>query len=360
VRGVTSDADLDEACPEERLRDGALCRLTMVAPPGRVVCFGEAMLRSAEGVVSPGGAEYNVACALGRLEVGTAWVSALPTAVDLIEAEAEAANVHLEIHRSEHPVGTYSVDFAEHSVEYHRDSSAFAHIDGETFDWRTLLTGARWLVLSGITPMLGDGPRAAWGAALTFAELDGTQIALDLNHREQLGSLEDLWTTVRPRMRMFHVLVLSPASLAGIAELEGMEKPSTYEENLLALQELRRRFLIPHLCCCFKRPEGEGRQKRWSVVSHTFGMDSTEEDAVVHQPIEPLGGGDAWLAGFIDALMEHGHGPVSPLIGALRGDVLSALSQNTAGDISRVNREALDETESKRTFTDGLHRILFI
>ena len=103
-----------------------------------------------------------------------------------------------------------------------------------------------------------------------------------------------------------------------------------------------------------------GRQKRWSVVAHAFGMDSTEDDAVIHSPVENLGGGDAWLGGFIDALSEHGHGPVSSLIGALRGDLLAALSQNTVGDVSTVTREELDEFESKREFSTGTHRVLMI
>ena len=96
------------------------------------------------------------------------------------------------------------------------------------------------------------------------------------------------------------------------------------------------------------------------MVAHAFGMDTTEDDAVIHSPIENLGGGDAWLAGFIDALSEHGHGPVSPLIGALRGDLLAALCQNTEGDISMVTREELDEFEAKRDFTSGEHRMLSI
>jgi len=89
-------------------------------------------------------------------------------------------------------------------------------------------------------------------------------------------------------------------------------------------------------------------------------MDTTEDDAVIHSPIENLGGGDAWIAGFIDALSEHGQGPVSPLIGALRGDLLAALCQNTVGDVSTVTRGELDEFESKREFVSGENRCLEI
>ena len=318
------------------------------------------MLRESEGAITPGGAEYNVACALARIGTSAAWVSVLPNDETMVESTGKEAGVHLEIQRSELPVGRYTIDSAAQSVIYDRANSGFAHLNPSDFDWRTLLSGARWLVLSGITPLLGEGPRSAWGGALTFAELDGTLIAMDFNHRPALGSIEELWAIVRSRMRMFHVLVLSAESLAHIAELEGMEKPSNYAENIEALAELRRRFLIPHLCCTFKRPETLGTQRRWSVIAHSFGLDSTEQDAIIHSPVEHLGGGDAWLAGFLDALSEHGHGPVSPLIGAMRGDLLAALSQQTKGDVSQVSRDQLDEYEAKRNWKQEGDRTLEI
>ena len=72
------------------------------------------------------------------------------------------------------------------------------------------------------------------GSALTFAELDGTLIAMDFNHRPGLGSIDALWEIIRPRMRMFNVLILSAESLSKIAVLEGINKPENYEENIEA------------------------------------------------------------------------------------------------------------------------------
>ena len=332
----------------------------MPAPPGRIVCFGEAMLRESEGVISPGGAEFNVACALARIGTTSAWVSVLPEQETIIHSTANEANVHLEIQLSKRDIGRYKIDSEASSVVYDRMDSGFAHLNPRDFDWRTLLSGARWLVMSGITPLLGKGPRSAWGGALTFAELDGTLIAMDLNHRPALGTIDTLWEIIRPRMRMFNVLILSAESLSRIAVIEGIKKPENYEENVEALAELRRRFLIPHLCCTFKRPESRNTQRRWSVVAHAFGLDSTEKDAIIHTPIEPLGGGDAWLAGFLDALSEHGHGPVSPLIGAMRGDLLAALSQRTEGDVSLVSRDELDAFEERRKWDQTENRTLTI
>ena len=332
----------------------------MPAPPGRIVCFGEAMLRESEGVITPGGSEFNVACALARIGTTSAWVSVLPEEETIIHSTANEANVHLEIQLSKRDIGRYTIDSEASSVVYDRMDSGFAHLNPRDFDWRTLLSGARWLVMSGITPLLGEGPRSAWGGALTFAELDGTLIAMDLNHRPALGTIDTLWEIIRPRMRMFNVLILSAESLSRIAVIEGIKKPENYEENVEALAELRRRFLIPHLCCTFKRPESRNTQRRWSVVAHAFGLDSTEKDAIIHTPIEPLGGGDAWLAGFLDALSEHGHGPVSPLIGAMRGDLLAALSQRTEGDVSLVSRDELDAFEERRKWDQTENRTLTI
>ncbi len=332
----------------------------MPAPPGRIVCFGEAMLRESGGMITPGGAEFNVACALARIGTTSAWVSVLPEQETIIHSTANEANVHLEIQLSKRDIGRYKIDSEASSVVYDRMDSGFAHLNPRDFDWRTLLSGARWLVMSGITPLLGKGPRSAWGGALTFAELDGTLIAMDLNHRPALGTIDTLWEIIRPRMRMFNVLILSAESLSRIAVIEGIKKPENYEENVEALAELRRRFLIPHLCCTFKRPESRNTQRRWSVVAHAFGLDSTEKDAIIHTPIEPLGGGDAWLAGFLDALSEHGHGPVSPLIGAMRGDLLAALSQRTEGDVSLVSRDELDAFEERRKWDQTESRTLTI
>ncbi len=46
-------------------------------------------------------------------------------------------------------------------------------------------------------------------------------------------------------------------------------------------------------------------QKRWSVVVGEEGTYSTEAHGLHHKPIQAIGGGDAWLAGFVDALVEQ-------------------------------------------------------
>ncbi|HIH82169.1 MAG TPA: hypothetical protein HA309_07025, partial [Candidatus Thalassarchaeaceae archaeon] len=50
----------------------------------------------------------------------------------------------------------------------------------------------------------------------------------------------------------------------------------------------------------------------------------------------------------------------SPLIGAMRGDLLAALSQRTKGDVSLVSREELDAFEEQRKWDQNENRTLTI
>ena len=316
---------------------------------GRVVCFGEAMLRHSpapEGwtgesvtltgsphAVTPGGAEYNVACALARLGGEATWVSAVPEAgASEVLEPARSAGVNLELVESAHPLGTYRVIPETATVEYDRSESAFAHLEPGAIDWRARLSGARWLVVSGITPLLGEGPLANWSAALTFAELEGTLVALDLNHRPQLGKFEELWAKVEPRLRQMHMLVLSPSALETMAG----------EASGRAVEELRKRWNLPYVACTWKQDLGDGRQSRWSVMAHPLGVASTETRPVTHNLVESLGGGDAWLAGAVDGLI----GGLEAEAVCHRGDLLAALTQATFGDLGEVTREQLSRLES--------------
>jgi 2-dehydro-3-deoxygluconokinase len=310
----------------------------VIDQPSLVVCFGEAMLRqsqddSGETQNTPGGAEYNVACALANLGTSVKWVTSLPVdeSADLITLPAIESGVQLTIITSEHPVGEYEVVKEDKTVLYNRANSAFSHLKSGDIEWRQEISGARWLVISGITPLLGDGPKANWATAMTFAELDGTLVALDLNHRPALGTFEELWNEVEPRLRQVHLLVLSPENLL---TLTGQSSPEM-------LVELRAKWNLPYIACTWKE-EGNGVQNRWSAVAHSRGLSTTLEKDVSHTPVEPLGGGDAWLAGFIDGLLEG----MNPSDCCRRGDILAALTQRTFGDLGNVGRDELSRWES--------------
>ncbi|MFN3511472.1 MAG: sugar kinase [Phenylobacterium sp.] len=169
--------------------------------PGRIVCFGEVLLRlSAPGAgrllqspqldVCVGGAEANVAVSLARFGREAAVVSLLPD-----NALGRAARDELR----RHGVDTSGVRFAPgrmglyflspgavlrpSEVTYDRAGSAFAVADPGAVDWETRLSGAAWLHLSGVTPAIGAGAAEAAVRAAREARRLGVKVSFDGNFR---------------------------------------------------------------------------------------------------------------------------------------------------------------------------------
>lgn len=171
---------------------------------GRVVCFGELLLRLTaprrelllqRGCldVHVGGAEANVAVGLACLGHETAMISRVPPS-----PLGDAAVGHLRrygvcvdgVARGDGRMGLYfesaGAGLRPSSIIYDREGSSFTLAGEGDFDWERLLDGADLLHLSGITPALGArSARAALGAA-EAARSRGSRISFDSNYRSQL------------------------------------------------------------------------------------------------------------------------------------------------------------------------------
>jgi 2-dehydro-3-deoxygluconokinase len=176
---------------------------------GRVVCFGELLLRltapgrelllqSGHFDVHVGGAEANVAVGLARLGHETAMVSRVPDT-----ALGDAAAGHLRrygvdasaVATGAGRMGLYflapGAGLRASDIVYDREGSAFALAGPEGFDWDALLDGAALLHLSGITPALGPRSAEAAVAAAEAARAKGVAVSFDGNYRAQLWSRWD-------------------------------------------------------------------------------------------------------------------------------------------------------------------------
>ena len=170
----------------------------------RVVCFGELLLRmSAPGrerlLQSPqlevriGGAEANVGVSLSYFGHQ---VAAVGTLADNPLGEAAAGELRrhgLDTSGLRKAAGRMGLYFlapgAIHrpaEVLYDRADSAFALAAADVYDWSTLLHGADWLHLSGVTPALGARTAAAALAAARGARAAGVKVSFDGNFRPRL------------------------------------------------------------------------------------------------------------------------------------------------------------------------------
>jgi len=387
-----------------RLPMHSMCRGLATQPS--LLTFGEVMLtyKPAPGaepiatgvshvVQAVGGSELNVAAAYAQLDGpgsrSSSWVSIFPEGPmgDLVMSTADTLGVATEhVQRAaDSDIGTLHVvdDGSGPRPHFQRRQSAFCtQSSAETFPWSELLAKPNWYFLSGITPLLTAGARAAWNAsldALPAASSAGTPpyVCLDVNYRPALGSFDDLWAVIKPQLSRVTFLMLSGDTLEKLATAEGCwEAPKAdetlYDVQVKALSAVRDRWGVPLVGCSFKRPvaadaaaTGGGRQKtvifgggtrRWSTVAFEGGVASTAEMPIEHAPIQALGGGDAWMAGFIHCLNSRAFagcaayplGELTSLLQAAcrRGDLIAAMHMRTHGDMSSVQGAELFEVEA--------------
>ena len=318
-----------------------------------VLCVGEAMLRrmSDSDDVTIGGAELNVAIALAQFGWDITWLSVLPEDDDGIVSYASKYGVDSLIFRSAGKVGEYTVNVDEKNVEYDRSDSAFAQLDADSIPVRSLLRNTEWIHLTGITPVLGDGPKALWNRLLTFAELDGIKISLDINHRPALCSREELWQMIEPHLRKIHLLSMSSTDLEWICEHNGI-KASSEEEMVEAIAK---RWLINIVGCTFKGDfEGrrDGYQERWSIIVSHGRIFSTRKDTLVHRPVEHLGSGDAWTASVISGFGFIGSGQT--IWPCKRADQIAVIQQSTKGDQLEWDKSKTSQNCKKVIAASGL------
>jgi len=295
-----------------------------------LVAIGEVMLRlsipSPERIetvrrldVQVGGAEANVAAACARLGLRAAWISALPASAwgERIRRELTGHGVDCSPVRMVEGarVGVYFLEFGVPPrpirVLYDRRDSAFARLTPEAIDWEPVRR-ARLVHVSGITPALGPGPRRIVEQAFREA----AAVSFDLNYRTAL------WAPAEARA--FAESVLAGARHVFMGETEactvfGLDGP--VEATLEALARLAPKATVAVL-------QGQDGS---TVLDAGRLWRPTRRHAV--QVVDPVGAGDAYVAGFLWATL-GGRGPQEAVDA---GAAVAALKCSTWGDVALID-----------------------
>jgi len=295
-----------------------------------LVTLGEVMLRLAipspariESVsqldVQIGGAEANVAAACARLGLRSAWISALPANAwgDRARRELTAHGVDCAHVRTVDGarMGLYFIEYGAAPrpvrVLYDRRDSAFARLRAEDVDWEPVRR-ARLVHLTGITPALGPGPRSVVERALDEA----SQLSFDVNYRATLWSPAEARAfaeSVLPRARYFF---LGEAEARTLFELTGSS-----EATLQALARLAPKATIALL---------QGQEGSTVLDGGRLWRPSRRHTV---QMVDPVGAGDAYVAGFLWAAL-NGRGAQEAVDA---GAAVAALKCSTWGDIALID-----------------------
>ena len=171
---------------------------------GHVVCFGELLLRlGAPGrqllLQSPGfevcvgGAEANVAVSLSRYGHRARMAGAVADKALGAAAVGELRRHGVDTDAVQAVPGRMGLYFLTpgaiqrpSEVLYDRADSAFVRAGGGEHDWASLLRGADWLHVSGISPALGQVAADRTLEAVRAARAAGVRVSFDGNFRPQL------------------------------------------------------------------------------------------------------------------------------------------------------------------------------
>ncbi|MDY1034711.1 sugar kinase [Stenotrophomonas sp. CFBP8980] len=320
----------------------------------RVVCFGELLLRmSAPGnellLQSPrldvhvGGAEANVGVSLAHFGHEVAMASTVADnplgAHALGELRRHGVDTRGVRLQADGRMGLYflttgAVQRAS-EVVYDRADSAFALSTAADYDWPTLLQGADWLHLSGVSPALGTDVAQATLAAARAARAQGVKVSFDGNFRPKLWQRwgGDAKAILRELFAQADIV------FADYRDIEVVLGQPFAQDDVVARVEAAAAAAFaafPQLqwMACTQR-------RALSVDHHALGAlligrDGTRAQAPVRQLqgiVDRIGGGDAFAAGILHGIMRGFDADATVRFGLAAG----GLKHSIPGDFNPVS-----------------------
>jgi 2-dehydro-3-deoxygluconokinase len=269
--------------------------------------------------VQIGGAEANVAAACARLGLRTAWISALPDSPWGARVRRELVGHGVDCaHVSTLAGARMGLYFLEYGVAprpirilYDRRDSAFSRLTPDAIDWDTVRR-ARLAHVTGITPALGDNGRRLVERVLREA----ATISFDINYRSALWSPAEARAFAETVLPQARYVFLGQAEAQTIFELAGPP-----EQVLEVLARRAPKATITLL---------QGQEGSTMLDGGRLWRPSRRFPV---QLVDPIGAGDAYVAGFLWAMFRGCEAQEMVDTGA----VTAALKCSTWGDIALID-----------------------
>ena len=287
----------------------------------KLVTFGETLVQRNADYIGPydpdggytphvAGAESNVALDLARLmpgEVRAVWVSRLGADADG-DMIWDALPGRIEVHAPRMSGEYTGIQLLNHLGggevirRYRRAGSAASRLSAD--EVLPHLEGADLLHVTGITPALSDACRETTLAAMAAAQRMGVPVSMDVNYRDALWSPSEA-RAVCDRMREY-------ATLFKV----GLDEAETIWGGGVSATDYARRFAV-------------GATRVAVVTTGDSGAVAACDGAVVEHPgfevevVDPVGAGDAFVAGMLAGIFEKGS--LAEFLGMGADDRASAL-----------------------------------
>ncbi|MFH8371492.1 sugar kinase [Streptomyces sp. NPDC018031] len=245
------------------------------------------------------GAEATVAIGVRRLGHPTSWTGRVgaDAAGTMVLSGLRAEDVDVSRARLDDtaPTGLMLRErrTTDHTrVTYYRQGLAGSRLAPEDIDER-LVAAARVLHITGITPALGASPRAAVHRAVDIARAAGVTVSLDLNYRALL------WSRPEASAELSRLVTRADIVFAGPEEATLVVPGAAPAAMAAALLELGPREAVVKL----------GARGALAAVPGEV----IPQEIVPITAVEPIGAGDAFVAGYLAGLLDG-----APVSGRLR------------------------------------------
>ncbi|MDE5493499.1 sugar kinase [Elizabethkingia meningoseptica] len=295
---------------------------------GKVVCFGEALIRyqpvensffneSNTVTAYPGGSEANVAVKLGQLSIPVSYISAAP--------DNEITREYLEILNHHHVdtsgfiysgsrIGSYILlsanGLSKGEVIYDRNHSSFSQLKKGELDWEHIFKDCTWFHWTALTPALNSELTEVIHEALEIASAKGITISVDLNYRNRLWQYGKKPLEVMPGLIKYcHIImgnIWASHTMLGTSIDENLNRETSPEEYLeYAVKNSQEIFM--------QYPNARTVANTFRFMDNAqhnllYGTLHTREDNAISKIYETyhltdrIGSGDAFMAGAIASL----------------------------------------------------------
>ncbi len=281
----------------------------------KIVTFGEVMLR----LMTPGfsrltqaqsfnatfgGSDANVAASLAVMGVDATVVTSFPNN-DISKAAIEGYRKvgvdtsHIQLNGSR--IGVYYVEngaaMRSSKVVYDRTNSSFAMADPAVYNWSEILKGATWFHFTGITPAISENAAKACLEGAKMARSMGLKVSADVGYRSNLWQWGKKPNQIMPELvEQCDIIVCSKSDAGDMFEIVPEELNASFS---VFCKHIMNRF--PNLQKIINTKRGQLSASHNTLIGQCFSNGKLIKTAEMDIPniIDRIGGGDAFMAGFI-------------------------------------------------------------
>ncbi|APZ94356.1 sugar kinase [Fuerstiella marisgermanici] len=315
------------------------------------------------------GAEANVAASLAMFGADVGFVSALPdnALTDACLNTLRSLKIDTShVQRSaEGRMGIYFVEAGANQrpsrVTYDRAGSTISVTDANSYEWPTILSGAKSLHVTGITPSLSEAAADATIAAVSTARELKVQVSCDLNYRAKLWNWRPgterkqlAAETMAKILPFVDILIANEADCGDVLKIHaGHSEVESGHVEVAAYPDVARqvveRFPNIRFIATTLRESISASHNNWGAML----FDAADGNAVFapevkgdYQPyqirniIDRVGGGDAFGAGLLFALNHDDY--ATPQEALQFATAASCLAHSISGDFNFSNRQEVD------------------